>query len=239
MGLTTCPAVASLTGWLSGAAGNVIATGNQHRRYCITRDGHADPATSRQALIRLAMTQASDDWKAKTEAERASWREYAKHVPVATRLNLQTYISGREHFCRVWIVRRLFGDSFPTAAPTKFTKVGFSPVSISYAVGFSPPPPLRFRVTFNPQDAWCFDAKARLCIYWSDPVPEHVNYYDRSFANRGVVAGTDTGVTSPQAVLQVVEPPSGTRLFFNVRLVTSDQRMSDRYRPKAIRSPPL
>jgi len=219
-----CPSVSALCGPLSGSAGDVTATGNQHRRYCIARTGHADPATGSQLSIRAALTTCSTRWAAATEAQRANWHKYADSVPVRTRLNPRTFISGREHWLRAAIPRLLNTLTTTMARRPSLSKCGFHPPRFVWDVDGS-----TCSVYFDDQAPWCFEASAAMLIRHSVKLDPNLTWFDRAHRSRFVINGSSlVPPTSPRLIASVPAVIDGSQVSFAVRVTRFDHRLSYR-----------
>lgn len=238
-----CPAISPLTSCLSGSIGDLTATGNQYARYCIDKINPVQPGTSAQGRVLAAMKNAIVAWKALTPLQRASWDPYAASVRVPARCRHDGInLTGRDWYVGQFILRQLFGGSSPASGPTVLTRPSFSPLEIRYSVGFAPPPPLTFRVFFDATDEWVSETGARLLIYQSPPVPDHLNAWYGTYRFHYALLGSASSPPTSPATINLafgLVPPAGTRLFWKVRVIRADGRYTSRFRPAATRNPPL
>jgi len=220
-----CPSLSAICAFLSGSAGTTTATGNQHARYCITRPTPIDPATGSQLILRNAMTFCSNLWKNATPAQRANWHRYADSVPVRTRLNPRTYLSGREHWLRSSVIRRANSITVTMVRRPALSKCGFRPPSFVQ----DPDEPFQWQIHFDDTAPWCSEASAAMLIRWSQPINVARTWYDRQHSGRHNILGNPFNPpTSPRDLIDV-PAVLNKNISFTVRVTRFDHRLSSRF----------
>jgi len=226
-------ALSSLINCPSGSADAVTATGNQYARYYIVRPTITDPGTTKQLTVRAAMTAAAVDWNNLPLATKDRWDRYADQVLMPGHCGSKIRLTGRTHFCRSVIVQRLYRPTMQLGPPGPFTQASFSPVVIRYFAGVLPQP--QVRVTYNPLDGWATEVGGMFTIAYTNPVPLALNAWYGPYANRVAIhgiAGIPSGTFFFKPGFNIA---NNQRVFFLVRAVRADARISSRFRPKTVR----
>lgn len=91
----------------SGKCGDLIATRFHDGFYLKKFTSPNQPWTQRQIDRYTAFKNANLRWMQITEAQRASWRLYAKCVPLRNALGQSRLVSGRNHYTRTNVYRNL------------------------------------------------------------------------------------------------------------------------------------
>jgi len=104
---------------MSGSIAGTTHARNRFGNYIRPRTKPVNPNSSRQGLIRSALSYLAIYWsETLSAANRIGWNTYAAAVAMKNRLGETTYMTGFNHFLRANIVRTQLGQNLVTDAPT-------------------------------------------------------------------------------------------------------------------------
>lgn len=91
----------SIVSDIRGSVGGETYSRNPAGLYVKSRSSPAQPVSARRTNVQTAFTTLTQAWSGTlTEAQRKTWREYAKVWPVSNRLGKRIHLSGACHFVR-------------------------------------------------------------------------------------------------------------------------------------------
>lgn len=208
--------------WLasaSGSAGTVTASRNEHGPFFRERVTPANPDTRRQRTVRLRFAAIHDWWVRNTsDAQKEAWCVYARSVPVRGRLGDKVYITGRNWFSRINLVRGNSHQSILLNPPTDLTAAG-SALCL-------------FKYTRTPQ--LLSVSRDTLQDFWPEPGAVYSHYVTadyptsiQSFKPPWLFLGTRPCVGPAVVFLSLpFTPATGNRIFTRYRLQRADGRLS-------------
>lgn len=89
------------TSAMSGKQGGTVASRNRYGQYFRQFAMPVNPATDAQTAARARLTQASQGWRALSDAQRALWTDYANLTPVLNRVGDSIILSGQAMYVKV------------------------------------------------------------------------------------------------------------------------------------------
>jgi len=225
---------------MSGSIGGMTGSHNQSGLYLRARSIPVNPNTTRQIIVRSALTQLITRWtETLTPAQRAGWDTYATNVPVTNPLGDPIKISGQNWYVAANTSRLQINAVLTPAtplllvddAPVIFDRGDFeTPViaSVGVAAGYS--------VTFNNTDAWANEDDSAMIVYQALPVNPSRNFFKGPFRAVDVIPGDAiTPPTSPFVITNVLIGIAdafplvvGQSTRLDVLVVRADGRVSTR-----------
>lgn len=101
----------------SGSTAGITYSRNRYGQYRRTRATPINPNTSSQATQRSHFTNASQDWRGLSTAQRLSWASYADSHPVVNSLGVPVVLSPNAMFCKIRLQQRAAGVSVTDVPP--------------------------------------------------------------------------------------------------------------------------
>lgn len=196
----------------SGSQADTVASRNRFGQYNRTRAMPTQPRTARQVAVRGYLTDASQAWRALTDAQRASWRAYALTTPKTDSLGQTIYPTGHQAFVALWVALTNVGLATPPDVPSD------PPASppIGEITALDDTPTMTLTVDVAPT------VLVPLVLSASEQVSQGVNYmgdyrFIRSFASQPV------GGLNPLAEYQTKFGAliAGRRIFFRAFYVSA------------------
>lgn len=101
----------------SGSQADTVASRNRFGQYNRTRAMPVQPRTAAQLAVRANLTDASQAWRALTDAVRAAWAAYAATTPKTDSLGQTVFPTGHQAFVSLFVALAQAGLSTPPDVP--------------------------------------------------------------------------------------------------------------------------
>lgn len=226
---------------MSGTMGGVVASRNRYGNYFRRWALPVDPVSELQSQRRSAMSAAVAAWKLLSSADAETWNVYAANTPWTNRLGETVYLSGMQHFVRVFCFRRMVADQ-GGGLNTPLTSCGSTgglpsqagvlSVACDVVTGMS--------LSFDNSEGWANDEDAVLVVRMSQPRPASQVYCGSTFRWAWSVVVTDVPPISPNVVAPALLPfdlVEGDRVDALVRVYRSNNTMSQETQVTCIVTP--
>lgn len=119
---------------VSGSVGGLTYSHNAGGMYSRSRATPTNPNTSAQQAARAAMSAASAQWAAFTDANRELWNDYAAATSWTDTLGQSIQVTGFQAFCRWATLRHRASLSIGSAPPAGTSGFGEAPVAIAIEI---------------------------------------------------------------------------------------------------------
>lgn len=119
----------------SGSIGGTVFSRNRYGAYTRNRAIPVSPNTAYQAAAKQYLSQASQNWRDLTDAQRLQWNTWAQSNPVTDNLGQSQILQGNSAY--VMLATRLLqmGQSLPTAPPSVAAPAALLSLSSTWDVG--------------------------------------------------------------------------------------------------------
>lgn len=213
----------SIGGSLSGRVGSTIYARGRYAPFSYTYVPHVDADSQKQINMRSAFAWAAQEWKYESLANREAWASYAKNVSSINRVGERYWPSSFNRYVAAVTIRQWNGQFWPFPAPTIFVLAYHGSCDYGDWRDYYD----RVRVRFDQEDEWRFQTQGRIWLSQSPPQPLSINRYHGPYT---YFAGyTGHPLTPPIGrIFMLAIPPQGPtpRIFFKVRTITEDNRLS-------------
>lgn len=210
-----------------GSIGGQTHSRNRFGNYVRARTTPVNPKSSRQNLIRAAISSLAQQWSnILDQAQRDLWEVYADSITRTNKLGQQIKLTGFNHFIRSNSIRLQSADSVILPGPTVLTLPGADPV---FEVEVDETNQ-EISVTFDETLAWNQEDNGFMYVFMSQPKQVGINFIGGPFRLAGALDGaTGTPLTSPQ-VLAVPFPVAENQVIVcRARISELDGRLSDTF----------
>lgn len=215
----------------SGSFGGTCVSRNRYGMYMRSRVVPVDPASALQSEVRSVFAQLVDAWVNElSAAERSAWETYAANVPLLGSLGNQQFVTGQNHYVRVNTCAIQAGLARVDAAPTVFDLGSLT------APTYTPDASLiSTSVAFTATDAWNVTDGGALLAYQGQPQNPGRTFYKGPFRFIGSILG-DTALppSTPQTFSSPYSLAAGQRVFYYVRAIQPDGRLSSKVYGQAL-----
>lgn len=206
----------------SGSLGGATASHNKGGQYFRRRAIPTNPGSALQVAVRNLVSTYSAAWaNVLTGAQRAAWATYAANVDWTDSLGQTIKLSGQQMYVRSQVARVQSGLSTVAAGPTVYTLAQLTTPSATGVAATSV-----YTFTFNNADLWATQVGGALLVYTSRPQSVGINYFKGPYRYAGRINGAVSPPTSPQTVTGAFVGAAGAQVFWQVRAVNADGRMS-------------
>lgn len=213
-----------IIGMSGSIAGNTFAR-NRSGNYVRARTKPVNPNTSRQTLIRSALSELVERWsQTLTAGQRTAWNLYASSVAMTNKLGETIYLTGFNHYIRSNVIRNRVGLGVVDAGPTTFEIPGADPgFSITASEATQ-------EITFAYDDTmdWADENGGWLVLFQGQPQNPQRNYFGGPWRYCSIVEGVNGA------------PPAGPKVgavtfaiaelqhqWAYARIIRADGRMSN------------
>lgn len=119
----------------SGSIGGTVFSRNRYGAYTRNRSIPVSPDTQYQQAAKQYLAQASQNWRALTDAQRLQWATWAASNPVTDNLGQSQILQGNSAY--VMLATRMLqaGQSLPTAPPADAAPAAFTAFSSTWDIG--------------------------------------------------------------------------------------------------------
>lgn len=223
---------------MSGSLGGLTGSHNRGGMYLRARSIPTNPNTTRQQNARAAMTNAVNRWTSVLAVgNRNSWANYANNTPLIGPLGDAITLTGQQMYIRSQAVLAMANLQLSAALTDLTTFAGsnnlgdFTPVVVAHDDGQTA------EVTFDPNDDWANeDGSVMLIQSGRDTLNASVNYYKGPWQLRGIIAGDSVAPpATPYSFTASATWQEGQRLYFRVRVLRADGRLSSPQITSAVR----
>lgn len=187
---------------MSGTMGGVVASHNRNGQYFRRWTKPTDPKSTSQMLRRAALAAAVDRWRALSGPNKATWEQYASNTPWKNRLGETTYLTGAQHYTRVFSYLKYLADSLgsPFAGVGECKSAGGLPANISQpvatlslATGLS--------LAYDDSADWCDLTGSGIIIRMSEPRNGSQVFSKGPYTFAGAIMGDS--VTPPESPYEI------------------------------------
>lgn len=210
---------------MSGSiAGNTHAR-NRYGNYVRARTKPVNPNSARQQEIRNAITECTDRWgQTLTALQRAAWNLYADNVAMKNKLGEAIHLSGFNHYIRSQSWARARNQATNDVAPVIFELAEKDPTfNITISEGTQ-----QVSVIFDIAMDWCIDDGAILWFFEGQPQNAQRNFFKGPWKYNNCIPGNSVAPPASPVVVATVNPVSeGQHIWYNARILRSDNRMSE------------
>lgn len=207
----------------SGSIGGVVLSHNRGGNYIRSLVFPVNPKSSRQNVVRQALSDAVAAWNALTDTARDGWKTYANAIPWPSRIGISITLTGAQMFRSCWCAAKAAGITPVTTPPATLVRPGLDP-TVAATVDASDH---KVSVTFDNTMAWATAVGGHMAIYMSRPQGPTVNFCNGPFTFLGKVDGAVVAPTSPADFTSLPFTVSaGQKIFFKYRLINVDGRVS-------------
>jgi len=226
---------------MSGSLGGLTGSHNRGGTYLRARSLPTNPNTTRQQNARAAMANAVNRWTSVlTSGARNAWTNYANNTPLVGPLGDPITLSGQQMYIRSQTVLANANLQLSAALTDLVAFAGsnnlgdFTPVAVAYDTGQTA------EVTYDPNDDWANeDGSVMLIQSGRDTLNASVNYYQGPWQLRGIIAGDSvTPPTTPYSFVASATWQEEQRLYFRIRVLRADGRLSSPQVTSAVRPTP-
>lgn len=214
----------------SGSVGGLVASHNRGGLYFRARTIPVNTNTEEQAAVRNFMAQCAAAWgDVLTDAQRLAWATYADFVLMPDAMGDPRKVPPMGHFCRSNVPRLQAGLARIDAAPTEYFLPSFT--APTFAVDASDG---EVDVTFTNTDAWAGEVGGGMLVYASRPQSPTINYFRGPYRFAGLIAGAVSPPTSPATIVLPFPVVADQKVFFQIRVVRADGRVSSPFRSLSV-----
>jgi len=208
-----------------GSVGGQVHSRNRYGNYIRARTTPVNPQSSRQNLIRAAISALAAAWSGTlTQLQRDAWEVYADAITRQNALGQQIKLTGFNHFVRSNAPRLQNVDAVVAAGPTTLTLPGADPIFACEVDEAGQ----EISVTFDPLLAWNIIDDGFMYVYMSSPKVAGTNFIGGPFRLAGAIDGdTASPPTSPQILSVPFPVAEGQALVCKARISEVDGRLSD------------
>jgi len=226
---------------MSGSLGGLTGSHNRGGMYLRARSLPTNPNTTRQQNARAALTNAVNRWTSVlTTGARNAWANYANNTPLIGPLGDAITLTGQQMYIRSQQVLAMANLQLSAALTDLVAFAGgnnlgdFTPVSVAHDTGQDA------ALTFDNTDDWANeDGSVMLIQSGRDTLNASVNYYKGPWQLRGIIAGDSvTPPASPYSFTASATWQEEQRLYFRVRVLRADGRLSSPQITSAVRPTP-
>ena len=209
---------------LSGSAGDVVASHNQHGSYFRARTFPSQTLTLRRLLWRQAFGLSVQAWQAFTQPRRDAWQDYAHRVARTHSNSKFAAMNGFNHYMRSSVVRRRNGLSLVNDPPVATTS---SQLIITHVETFGPPAQLR--IFFDNTLPWASEAQGAILISASPPLSATIHFHRSPMRQAGRILGvpapppiSPAAITYPWGTATLTVP-----VVLSMRISRRDGRLTE------------
>jgi len=211
---------------VSGSFGGMTGSHNAGGLYFRARSIPVNTNTIQQQVVRNLMSQLTSRWvNTLTQAQRDAWSVYASLTPIADSLGDARPIPPLAMYVRSNIARGQVGLSTIDDGPTTAGLPTLSPVTFT-----AMPAADTVDVAFDNTDAWAIQLGGGLTVFASRPQNQTINFFAGPYRLAGVILGATVPPTSPANFALPFPIAPGQRVFFQVRALDPDGRVSSPFR---------
>lgn len=214
-----------------GSIGGNTFSRNRFGAYMRARTTPVNPQSSRQNLIRAAISALAGQWsQVLTQAQRDAWEVYAASITRSNKLGQQIKLTGFNMFVRSNSIRLQNLDDVVVAGPTTLTLPGADP---TYAVEVDEANQ-ELSITFDEDLSWNQIDDGFMYVYMSHPKNTGVNFVGGPFRLAGALDGnTATPLTSPQILPAPFPVAENQVIVCRARIAEADGRLSDTFQSQS------
>jgi len=224
----------SLVSAASGSTGGLTASTNRGGAYFRKRVVPTNPNTTKQQVVRSAMSLLSGKWNnVLTAAQRAAWDTYALNVPLPDTLGAPRNVGGLGMYIRSNVPRINAGLAQVTDAPTVFDIGEYTPP----VVGVIDASASTLSLAFTNGDAWASEVGASMLVQVSRGNNPSINFFKGPYRFAGKIDGAASPPTSPQVLTVPFTVATGQRVFVEVKVTRADGRLSATFRGNGLVTP--
>lgn len=218
---------ALVTQW-SGSVGGMVGSHNQGGLYLRARTIPVNPSSTYQQVVRNAMLTLASRWgQVLTPAQRTAWETYAKNVPLIDRLGESRAIGGIAMYQRSNVPIIQVGGSVVDDGPTVMALPTFTDPSVTVTAAS----PATVDVAFDNSDDWANEDGGYMAVYASREQAPAINFFKGPYRFADTIDGdATTAPTSPATITCPFAAAAGNQLFFQVRVIRADGRVSSPFR---------
>lgn len=223
---------------MSGTMGGVVASHNRFGQYFRRWTKPTDPKSPAQMARRAGMGGAIIAWNALDAAGKESWDTYGANTPWVNRFGETVYLSGMQHFVRVYTFSRMItdelGDVPDTLGPCGSAgglpdNITGAVATIGVAAGLS--------LAYDDTAAWCSVVGAVAVVRMSRPRSNGQVYGDGPYRYCGVIVGAAVPPVSP-LVVDTADLPwaiiKDERVDFRIRIGYPGHTLSNELKISAV-----
>jgi hypothetical protein len=197
----------------SGSQASTTASRGRFGQYNRTRAMPTQPRTAAQMAVRGYLTDASQAWRALTEAERAAWNAYAAVTGRADSLGQTIYLTGHQQFVGFWVLYSTIGYETPPAVPIDTPPA--PPTADDLDIEFDDP---NWLIQLNTVSA--IPADTSLVVEASLPRSAGVSFEgDYRFIRAFTALAGGNAVFTTQYIARFGAPSVGQKIFVRARFV--------------------
>ena len=216
----------------SGVLGSGVYSHNRFGMYIRNHTVPVNPQSSRQQVVRAALSQLTDRWsQVLTAAQRTAWNLYAESTTVLDKFGAPIHLTGFNHYLRSNIPLVQQVQAPVDAGPTIFEVPEADPVfsvSISEATQIA-------TCVYDDTLAWDNETGGFLILFMGSPQNPQRNFFAGPWRTMGVVPGvTGAPVASPVLATCTFAATQTQRVWCYARIARADGRISSPFRADCV-----
>jgi hypothetical protein len=209
---------------VSGSIGGITYANNKGGMYARGRGQTTNPSSPRQIAQRMYFADAIEKWtNLLTPTQREDWNSYAANVPLLDTLGQSRFVSGQNHYVRVYIATMLAGEDgmLASEAPVQYDLGTPGTIGITSVAGTGV-------VTLSIIDTtWSFFLLGHLLVFGGIQQNPSVSFYKGPFRFLGTIQGDDAvNPVTGTVDLDNANPPlmhtTGRRIWIRIAALTPD-----------------
>ncbi len=218
-----------IIGRMSGKIGGLVFGNGPGGSFVRSWQKGTNPNTPQQQAVRAAQNQLSNRWVGTlTPLQREAWETYAANVSVPGRFGTPINISGLSMYVRCMTppVQWFGAPGIKDDAPVIFNLGEYTaPVPTANLT-------TTVSVAFNGADAWVSEDGAAMLVYASREQNSSKRYFKGPYrmCTSSILGSSGAPPASPVILTLPFPVTSGNRLFFFVRVMRNDGRLSAEWR---------
>jgi hypothetical protein len=212
----------------SGSIGGTTFSHNRGGMYMRSRATPTNPNSPQQQAVRTAVASLVSTWNnVLTAPQRAVWDAYAENTPVLNKLGEPINVGGLAMYIRANVPALQASLTRIDDGPTTFNTGEYTePV-----IGTISEAGQTMSLAFTAADDWASEDGAAMLVLASRGQNASINYFKGPYRYAGKVEGdSGTPPTSPASIALPFAVVEGQKVFFQVRVIRADGRLSAPFR---------